>query len=58
MHLTSLDNSSIFVAVADSVPLAVRHKIIQPIAWLKARRTIPPLLGERAGVRADVSLIS
>jgi hypothetical protein len=29
-----------------------------PIAWLKTRRTIPPLLGERAGVRADTSLIS
>ena len=41
----------------NSMSLAVRHKITQPIAQLKTRRTIPPLLGERAGVRADVSLI-
>jgi hypothetical protein len=54
----SLDNFSILMAVADSVSFAVRHKITQPIAWLKTRRTIPPLLGERTGVRADVSLIS
>jgi hypothetical protein len=57
-YFTSLDNFSILMAVADSVSFAVRHKITQPIAWLKTRRTIPPLLGERTGVRADVSLIS
>jgi len=57
-HPTSLDNFSILIAVTDSVSFAVRHKITQPIAWLKTRRTIPPLLGERTGVRADVSLIS
>jgi len=39
----------IFMAVTDSVSLAVRHKITQPIAWLKARRTIPPLLGRGRG---------
>jgi hypothetical protein len=54
-HIASLEKFSIFMAVTDSVSLAVRHKITQPIAWLKARRTIPPLLGERAGVRADTS---
>jgi hypothetical protein len=57
-HFTSLDNFSILIAVADSVSFAVRHKITQSIAWLKTRRTIPPLLGERAEVRADVPLIS
>ena len=54
----SLDNFSILVAVTDSVSLAVRHKITQPIAWFKTRRMILPLPGERAGVRADASLIS
>ena len=56
-HLTSLDNFSILIAFTDSVSFAVRHRITQPIAWLKTRRTIPPLLGERAGV-GDVLLIS
>ena len=53
-HIASLDNYSIFMAATDSVLLAVRHRITGSIAWLKTRRTIPPLLGERAGVRADV----
>jgi hypothetical protein len=53
-HIASLDNFSILMAVTDSVSLAVRHRITRSIAWLKTRRTIPPLLGERAGVRADV----
>ena len=54
---TSLDNFSIIMAVTDSGSFAVRRMITQPIAWLKTRRTILPLLGERAGVRADASLI-
>jgi hypothetical protein len=53
-RFTSLDNFSILVAIADSVSFAVRHRITQPIAWFKTRRIILPLLGERAGVRADV----
>jgi hypothetical protein len=54
-NLTSLDNFSILGAITDSVSFAVRHRITQPIAWLKARRIILPLLGERAGVRAGVN---
>jgi hypothetical protein len=53
-HIASLDNFSIFMAVTDSVSLAVRHEITQIIACLKTRRTIPPLPGERVGVRAGV----
>jgi hypothetical protein len=49
-----LDNFLILIAVADSVSLAVRHRITRSIAWLKTRRTILPLLGARAGARADV----
>jgi len=55
-HFTSLDNFSIFMAATDSVLFAVRFRITQPVAWLKTRRIILPLPGERAGVRADVSL--
>ena len=57
-RLTSLDNFSILVAATDFVSFAMRCITTQPIAWLKMRRMIPPLLGERAGVRADASLIS
>jgi len=42
--ITSPDNFSILVAVTDSMLFAVRRTITQPIAWLKTRRTIPPLL--------------
>ena len=52
-HLTLLDYFSNIIAITDSVSFAVKHRITQPIAWLKTRRTILPLLGERAGVRAD-----
>ncbi len=54
--VTALDNFSILIAVTDFVSLVVRHTITQHIAWLKKRRIILPLLGERAGVRADVVL--
>ena len=52
--VTLLDYFSTFVAVADSMPFAARRTTIRDNALLKTRRTIPPLLGERAGVRADV----
>jgi len=48
------DHFSILMAVTDSVSLAVRRTITRHIAWLKTRRMILPLLGERAGVRADI----
>jgi hypothetical protein len=48
------DNFLIFIAVTDSVSLVARHITTRRIAWLKTRRMILPLLGERAGVRADV----
>jgi hypothetical protein len=53
-----LDNFLILIAVADSVSLAVRHRITRSIAWLKTRRTILPLLGARAGARADVIAVT
>ena len=56
-HTVTLpDHFSILMAVIDSVSLAVRRIATRHIAWLKTRRTILPLLGERAGVRADVIL--
>ena len=51
-----LDNFLILIAVTDPVSLVVRHTTTQHIAWLETRRIILPLLGERAGVRADVIL--
>jgi hypothetical protein len=54
--VTVLDNFSILIAIADSVSLVVGRTTTQHIAWLKTRRIILPLLGERAGVRADVVL--
>ena len=54
--VTALDKFSILVAVADAVSLAVKHAINWRVATGKARRTILPLLGERAGVRAVSSL--
>src|ERR1035437_986917 len=56
--VTLPDHFSILMAVTDSVSLAVRRTTIRHIAWLKTRRMILPLLGERAGVRADVILDS
>ena len=53
--VTVLGNFSILIAVTDIVSLAVRHRITQTIAWIKTRRMILPLLGERAGVRASVN---
>jgi hypothetical protein len=47
---TVLDNFSILIAITDSVSLARRHTITRNIVWLKTRRIILPLLGERAGV--------
>ena len=44
-HLTLLDNFSILMAVTDSVSFAVRHRITQPITWLKTRRMISPSPG-------------
>jgi hypothetical protein len=52
--VTLLDYFSTFVAVTDSMSFEVRRTITRDNALLKTRRTIPPLLGERAGVRADV----
>jgi hypothetical protein len=52
--ITVLRNFSISIAVTDSEPLAVRHATTRNNTWLKTQRMIPPLLGERAGVRADV----
>jgi hypothetical protein len=52
--VTLPDHFSILMAVTDSVSLAVRRTTTRHIAWLKTRRMILPLLGERAGVRADV----
>ena len=52
--VTLPDNFSILMAVTDSVSLAVRRTTIRHIAWFKTRRIILPLLGEGAGVRADV----
>ena len=49
----SLDNFTILVAVPSFVSLAVRRTTPQPVTWLKTQRSISPLLGERAGVRAD-----
>ena len=57
-RFTSLDNFSSLIAITDSVSLTLRGTTTPRIAWLKTRRTIPPLPGERGGVRADVSLIS
>jgi hypothetical protein len=53
--VTSPDNFSILGTVTDFVSSAVRRTVTQPVARLKTRRMIPPLLGERAGVRADVT---
>ena len=53
--VTTPDNFPILGAVTDFVSSAVRHTVTQPVARLKTRRTIPPLLGERAGVRAGVN---
>jgi len=52
--VTLLDYFSTFVAVTDSMSFEVRRTTTRDNALLKTRRTIPPLLGERAGVRADV----
>ena len=54
--VTVLDNFSILIAVTDFVSLAVRRTTTRHMVWLKTRRMILPLLGERAGVRADVVL--
>ena len=52
--VTTPDNFPILGAVTDFVSSAVRGTTTRPVARLKTRRMIPPLLGERAGVRADV----
>jgi hypothetical protein len=54
--VTVLDNFSILIAVTDFVSLAGRCAITRHMVLLKTRRMILPLLGERAGVRADVVL--
>ena len=56
--VTLPDNFSILIAVTDLVSLVMRRTTTRHIAWLKSRRMILPLLGERAGVRADVILAS
>ena len=52
-NVTAPVDFSILIALILSVSLAVRRTRTELVAWLKAQRTIPPLLGERAGVRAD-----
>jgi len=52
--VTLLDYFPTLAAVTDSMSFAVRCTTTRDNAWLKTRRTIPPLLGERVGVRADV----
>jgi hypothetical protein len=51
----SLDNFSVLVTVTDFVLSAMGRTVTQPVARLKTRRTILPLPGERAGVRAGVT---
>jgi hypothetical protein len=48
------DNFSTYFAVTDSMLFAVRRTTTRDNALLKTQRIIPPLLGKRAGVRADV----
>jgi len=52
--VTFPDNFSTLFAIADSMSFEVRRTTTLDNALLKTRRTIPPLLGEMAGVRADV----
>ena len=52
---TSPDNFSFLGAITDFVSSAIRRVVIQTVARFKTQRTIPPLLGERAGLRADVT---
>jgi hypothetical protein len=52
---TLLDNFSTHIAVTDSMSFEVRRTITRDNALLKTRRTILPLLGERAGMRASVN---
>jgi hypothetical protein len=52
---TSPNNFPILGAIADFVSSATKPKPTQTIVWLITRRTVPPLPGERAGVRADVT---
>ena len=53
--VTYPDNFSVLMAVTNSMALTVRRTTNRHIAWLKPRRTILPLPGERAGVRASVN---
>ena len=57
-NVTSPDHFSILGVITGFVSSAVRGTTTRPVIRLKTRRTIPPLLGERAGVRADVTAIS
>jgi len=54
-NITSPDNFSILGDITDFVSLAMRGTTARLVELLKTLRTIPPLLGERAGVKADVS---
>jgi hypothetical protein len=54
-NVTSPDNYSILGVITGLVSSAVRGTTILLAELLETRRTIPPLLGERAGVRADVT---
>jgi hypothetical protein len=53
----SLDNCFVPVAVSASVLMAWRCTTTASFGMAKKRRTIPPLSGERAGVRAGVKLL-
>jgi hypothetical protein len=53
-NITLLDYFTTLAAVADSMSFEVKRTTTRDNASLKTRRTIPPLLGERAGVRADI----
>ncbi len=53
----SLENRFVPVAISASLLIAWRRTITTPFGMAKKRRTILPLPGERAGVRADVKFL-
>ena len=50
----ALDNCFVPVIISASVLIAWRRTTTESFGMAKKRRTLPPLPGERAGVRADV----
>ena len=49
-----MENFPVTIAIADSVSFVLRCTITPHVRIAQRRRTILPLTGERAGVRADV----